>query len=249
MKAVIIDDESHARQSISTLVEFQFKQIQIIGEAANVKDAVNLIKQEKPDLVFLDIDLPDGTGFDILKQTNYKNLKVIFVTAYHNFAIQAIKYSAFDYILKPLNPKELITAVNNALVENEKAEGYQEKFQAFFNNYSTTKTEQKKLVLKTADKIHVVEINNIIHCESDNAYCTIYLNNGNKIIVSKSLKTYEEMLVPLGFMRVHQSHLINCNYISYYDKQDGGTLVMTDNSNIPVSIQKKPVLTAYLDSL
>ena len=249
MNVVIIDDESHARQSIRVILESQFKNINILGEAGNVVDAVELINSKKPDLLFLDINLEDGSGFDILKKLSYKQFKIIFITAYEEYAIQAIKFSAFDYILKPLNPKELVGAVNRVLEENFIPDSIEDKLNTFFTNLSSTNSCQKKIVLKTSDKIHIVDVNNIVRFESDNSYCTIFLNTGKSIVVSKSIKSYEQLLAPLGFMRVHQSHLINCNYITYYEKQDGGSLVMSDNSNIPVSNQKKPILFAYLDSL
>jgi len=249
MNTVIIDDEPHARETIRAIVESQVKNIKFIGEAEDVATSIKLIDKTKPDLIFLDINLPDGNSFDILKKIKYKNFKVIFITAYQEYAIQAIKFSAFDYILKPVNPAELLQAVNKALLENSTSNDIETKLNTFYNNISQLSPTIKKIVVKTADKIHVVDINIIIRCESDNSYCTIYLNNNSKIVVSKNLKSYEEMLSPVGFLRVHQSHLINCNYINYFDKQDGGSLVMSDNAHVPVSAQKRPILTEFLDSL
>jgi two-component system LytT family response regulator len=249
MKAVIIDDEAHARDTIRTIVESQVKNISVIGEAENVLNAIKVIDKTKPDIIFLDINLPDGNSFDILKKISNKNFKVIFITAYQEYAIQAIKFSAFDYLLKPINPSELIQAVNKALLEHSTPNDLETKLNAFFTNINQLSPSPKKIVIKTADRVHVVDIRNIIRCESDNSYCTVFLNNGKKIIVSKNLKSYEEILTPQGFIRVHQSHLVNCNYINYYDKQDGGSLVMTDNTHVPVSIQKRPILTEFLDSL
>ena len=248
INAIIVDDEIHAQQAIEKILELQFKQIKIVDKAGNCAEAINKIEQNEPELIFLDINLPDGTGFDILKQIDYKKYKVIFVTAYEEYAVQAIKYSAFDYILKPINPVELINSINNVISEKITAD-YDQKFQAFFANFNSSIPGIKKLVLKTSDKIHVVDIKDIIHCEADNTYTTFYVINEKHIVVSKSLKKYDEMFIGQGFMRVHQSHLINLNYISYYDKQHGGFIVMSDNSNIPVSNQKKPLLLEYLDSL
>lgn len=249
MNAVIIDDEKHARETIRAIVESQVNNINFIGEAEDIASSVKLIDKLKPELLFLDINLPDGNSFDILKKIKFKNFKVIFITAYQEFAIQAIKFSAFDYILKPINPAELIQTVNKALVEHNAPNDIEAKLDTFFSNINQLTPVQKKIVIKTADKIHIVDIRNIIRCESDNSYCTLFINNGKNIVVSKNLKSYEEMLTPAGFMRVHQSHLVNCNYISYFDKQDGGSLVMSDNAHIPVSTQKRPVLTEFLESL
>ncbi len=248
VKAIIVDDEIHAQSAIETILKGQFAEIEIVAKAETVQSAVEMIKNKEPELLFLDIDLPDGKGFDILKQLDYKSYKVIFITAYQEYAVQAIKFSAFDYILKPLNPAELVEAVKNALNECSE-EQYKLKLDAFLNNFNSTTPEVKKLVLKTSDKIHILDVKDIIRCESENTYTTFYTNTGNKIVVSKSIKKYEEMLCPLGFMRTHQSHLINLNYISYFDKQLGGAIVMTDNSNIPVSTQKRALLMEYLDSL
>ena len=248
VKAIIVDDEIHAQTAIESVLKSQFSEIEILDKVGTVKEAVDSIRKNEPELLFLDIDLPDGKGFDILQQLDFKAYKVIFVTAYQEYAVQAIKFSAFDYILKPLNPVELINAVNNAFQECTE-EQYKLKLDAFLNNFNSTIPGVKKLVLKTSDKIHILDVKDIIRCESENTYTTFYTNTGNKILVSKPIKKYEEMLCPIGFMRTHQSHLINLNYISYFDKQLGGAIVMSDNSNIPVSSQKRAVLMEYLDSL
>ncbi|MEA1875765.1 MAG: LytTR family DNA-binding domain-containing protein [Bacteroidota bacterium] len=248
IKSVIIDDEAHARQAIRTIIESSIPEIQVIAEADSVANALEILKKNEPQLIFLDIDLPDGNGFDILNKIDYKKYRIIFITAYQDYAIQAIRFSAFDYILKPVNPTDLIKAVNNCLAE-EIHIGYEEKIQTFFTNFNHSTPEQKKIVLKTASKIHVVDIKNIIRCQSDNAYTTFYLNTGSRIMVSRSIKSYDEMLSSLGFLRVHQSHLINLQFISFYNKQDGGNLVMSDQSNVPVSNNKKPLLLEYLNSL
>ncbi len=248
IRSIIIDDEAHARQTIRTILDAQFKEIEIIAEAGSVAESIRLINEKEPDLLFLDIDLPDGNAFNILKQIDYKKYRIIFITAYQEYAIRAIKFSAFDYILKPVNPAELVNTVKNAITE-DLIEGYENKFQAFFSNISNTTPEQKKIVLRTSDKIHVVDIKNIIRCEADNAYTTIFTNDGKNIVVSKGIKSFDELLSTYNFMRVHQSHLVNPNYISYFKKHDGGFLVMSDNSNVPVSSQKKHILLEYLDSL
>ena len=248
IKAIIVDDEIHAQNAIESILKSQFPEIEVSAKAETVRSAVESIQKYEPELLFLDIDLPDGKGFDILKQLDYKAYKVIFITAHEEYAVQAIKFSAFDYILKPLNPVELINAVKNALQECS-AEHYKLKLDTFLNNFNSATPGIKKMVLKTSDKIHILDVKDIIRCESENTYTTFYTNTGAKILVSKPIKKYEEMLCPLGFMRTHQSHLINLNYISYFDKQLGGSIVMTDNSCIPVSTQKRAVLMEYLDSL
>lgn len=246
--AVIIDDELHARQTIKAILLARKSEIEIIGEAENVADAVKIIKSLQPQILFLDIDMPDGNGFSVLKQIDYRNYKVIFITAYQEYAIQAIKFSAFDYILKPVNPVELLKAVSNCIAE-ELAQNLSAKYDAFFSNFNQQQTRSKKIVLKTSERMHVVELAHIIRCEADNAYTTFFLNNGSSVLVSKGLKHFEEMLGSMNFLRVHQSHLINLEYISYFNRQDGGSIVMADNSSVPVSTLKRQALLQYLDSL
>lgn len=248
IKAVIVDDEQSSREAVSTILESNFQSIKILAQADSVKTGIEVIKKNKPELLFLDIDLPDGTSFDILRSIDYSKMKVIFITAFHDYAIQAIKFSAFDYIMKPLKASELISTVNRVTEETLEA-NYTDKFDAIFSNFNSAHPELKKIVLKTSDKIHVVNINDIIHCRADNTYTTFFLLNGKKIIVSKPIKKYEEMLSEHGFMRVHQSHLVNLNYIQHLNKQEGGILVMSDNSQIPVSNQQKQVLIKYFESL
>jgi len=248
IKALIVDDESHARQAIRSILEAKIPDVQIIAEAHSVATATEILRKQECQLIFLDIDLPDGNGFDILRQIDHKNYRVIFITAYQEYAIQAIRFSALDYILKPINPGDLISAVDKCLAE-EAGDEFEEKFQAFLANFNNSLPEPKKIVLKTAERIHVINTENIIRCEADNVYTSFYLNTNSQILVSKSIKTYEELLTPLGFLRVHQSHLVNLNFISYFDKTDGGMLVMTDQSTVPVSLKKKPILLSYLNKI
>lgn len=247
-RAIIVEDEPHSAETIKEILSSHFNDLEIVSQTTNVKDSVEAINKHKPDLLFLDIDLPDGNSFDILQQIDYKNYKIIFITAHQEYAIKAIKFSAFDFILKPFDPMELISTVNDVLKEKMN-EDYELKFQAFFTNFNNSLQGIKKIVLKTVEKIHIVDVKDIIRCQSDNTYTNFFINNGRKIIVSKNIKKYEEMLTDYGFMRVHQSHLINLNYISYFDKSEGGAIVMSDNSNIPISSQKKQKLFEYLDKL
>ncbi len=248
IKAIIIDDEKNARDAIANLLKECFKNIKIVAEADNVKDGIIQVQNNSPDLLFLDVNLTDGTGFDVLAKTDYKKLKVIFITAHEEYAIKAIKFSAFDYILKPFKSTDLIDSVNRVLKEKID-QNYALKFDAIFSNYNNSFPELQKIVLKTAEKIHLVNIKDIIHCEADNTYTVFYLSSGKKIMVSKTIKTFEEMLSGHGFMRVHQSHLINLNYIQHYDKTEGGVLVMSNNTTVPVSNQRKPMLLKYFSSL
>lgn len=238
IKAIIIDDEKSQCTIIKNLLSKRFADIQVIGEAHNVSEGVSLIKNKQPNIVFLDIELPDGTGFDILKSISKINFKIIFITGFKEFAIDAFKFSAIDYILKPVNISEFDVAVKKALA-NIDLQNQSLKLDALFVNLQNISSETKKMVLKTQNSIHLVNVQNIIRCQSDNAYVTFYLNNGKKIVITASMKDYTENLSKYGFFRPHQSHLINQKFISRFDKKSGGCIVLSDNSEIPVSQRKK----------
>jgi len=247
-KAIVIDDEKNSREVITELLKEYFEEIKVVAQTGDVKTSIKEIKKHQPNLLFLDIDLPDGTGFDILKKVEYRDMKVIFVTAHQDYAIQAIKFSAFDFILKPFNSGELIKTVRRVLDEHT-AENNAVRFEAILSNFGNSLPELKKIVLKTSDRIYLVNIKDIIRCEAENNYTNFYLASGNKIMVSKTIKTYDSLLSEHEFLRVHQSHLVNLNYIQHFDKPDGGMLVLSDNSSIPVSHQKKALLLDYFSSL
>jgi two-component system LytT family response regulator len=248
IKAIVIDDEKNSREVITELLKECFEEIKVVAEAGNVKDSVKEIKKHKPNLLFLDIDLPDGTGFDILKNVESSEMKIIFITAHQDYAMEAIKFSAFDFILKPFNSSELIKTVRRVL-EEETVENNSLRFEAILANFGSSLPDLKKIVLKTADRIYLVNVKDIVRCEAENNYTNFHLSNGNRIMVSKTIKTYETLLAEHKFLRVHQSHLVNLNYIQHFDKPDGGMLVLSDNSAIPVSHQKRGILLDYFSSL
>jgi len=248
IKAVIVDDEKNSREVVSELLKECFEEIKIVAQGDDVKSSVEVIKKHNPNLLFLDIDLPDGTGFDVLKQVDYTKMKVVFITAHQEYAIKAIKFSAFDFILKPYNSSELIKVVRRVLDE-QTAENNALRFEAILSNFGNSLPELKKIVLKTSDRIYLVNVKDIVRCEAKNNYTNFYLTNGTKIMVSKTIKTYETLLAEHEFLRVHQSHLVNLNYIQHFDKPDGGMLVLSDNSTIPVSHQKRGFLLEYFSSL
>ena len=237
IKIAVIDDESKARETIINILKLSNSDFNIIGEAENVKLSVDLIKKKNPDIVLLDINLSDGTGFDLLKKFESIHFKIIFITAHEEYALQAIKFSAIDYILKPIVAGELLAAIEKAVQVIHK-EDIELKLNALFANLDKV----KKIVLKTAESIHLVNIKAIIRCEADVNYTHFFLDNGEKLLVSKTLKEFAEMLEPAGFFRAHQSHLVNLDYISRFDKTEGGHLVMSDESIVPVSLRKREFL-------
>jgi two-component system, LytTR family, response regulator len=245
-KALIIDDEQRTRELIAKMIESFDLGIEAIPRGENVKSGLEAIAAIQPDLVFLDIQMPDGTGFDLLKAVPEKNFEVIFITAHEEFAIKAIKFSALDYILKPVDPEELRAAVERAL-ESMNAEVEPQQFEALQNNIQPN--QKRRLVLKTQESVHVVDLDQIIRCEADRNYTSFFLKEGRKILVSRTLKDYETLLTGHNFLRVQQSHLINLNYVDRYDKGNGGAVVMKDGSEVPLSPAKRDIFFQILENL
>ncbi|MFC1733745.1 LytR/AlgR family response regulator transcription factor [candidate division KSB1 bacterium] len=237
-RALIIDDIDNSRITLAHDLEKYCPQIKVIGEADSAKTGVKAIKDKKPDVVFLDIQLGDGTGFNILEQIGKFDFQVIFTTALDSYGIKAIKFSALDYLLKPIDPDELIEAVKKLEKNVEKA-NIKDSLNLLLENISDIQPAKKRIALNSADKVHMVYINSIIRCESQGAYTIFYLSNKEEIVVTKNLKEYEQLLEEYSFVRVHHSHLINFSYMKEYVKKEGGYAVMTDNSQVPVSFRKR----------
>lgn len=245
-KVLIVDDENPTRQLIKKMIDSFGLNLDVYTDGENVKTAIEAIGRIKPDLLILDIQMPDGNGFDVLKALPEKNFELIFITAFQEFAIQAIKFSALDYILKPLERDELKTALLKAVKAlNQKKNDFP--FVALDNNIQPHK--KKKLILKTLESMFIVDIENIVRCESDKNYTFFFFTEGKKILVSKTLKEYEMLLSGLSFFRVQQSHLINMNYVDRYDKHDGGCVIMKDGTQIPLSQAKKEEFFKMLETL
>lgn len=248
IRTIVIDDEVKARETIRNMLNTYCPDIKIIGTAGSVNEGVKLLNKTSVDLVFLDIKMGDGTGFDLLRKLNDIKFFVIFITAFEEFAIRAIKFSALDYILKPLDPDELISAVEKAKEAIEK-ENISLRLKALFENLDMLNSKSKKIVLKTTGSVHIVSIADIIRCESEKNYTHFHIVGMEKITVSKTLKDFSEMLNDFGFYRLHQSHLINLTHVKRYDKEEGGSLVMADDSLVPVSYRKKEELMKLFKSL
>lgn len=248
LRAIVVDDIETIRKKNIAVIKAHCPNIAIIGEADSVQSGVVLIRQIVPDIVFLDVEMPDGTGFDLLQKLKPIQFKVIFITGHEDFAIRAFRFSAIDYLLKPLDPQELIESVRKA-EESLNKEVIELKLNTLFSNLERPKNLQK-LILKTADKIYSVNIQDIMHCESDKNYTTFYFVNAPKLVVSTTLKEYETMLKPFDFFRAHQSHLINLLYFDHFIKSDGGnTIVMKNKNKIPLAIRKKEEFLALIDKL
>ncbi|GGD31675.1 LytR/AlgR family response regulator transcription factor [Flavobacterium orientale] len=250
--ALLIDDDANLRAGMRQLLLRYAPNIKVIGEADSVQTGVEAINQLNPEVLFLDIQLTDGTGFDLLEQLASKNGKitsqVVFITAHEQYAIKAFRFSALDFLLKPVDPEELqkvISKINDVL---SKSENYAH-IDLLLENIRKKVDNFKRIALSTADGIHLFEISDIIRCESEDNYTKFYIKNNKPILISKTLKEYEELLTEHGFERIHQSHLINLAYLKSYIKKDGGYVVMADNSNLPISQRKKERLQELLKSL
>lgn len=248
LRAVVIDDIESIRKENISLIKSGFPEIAVVGQADSVASGVKVIRELSPDLVFLDVEMPDGTGFDLLQKLSPIAFKVIFITGHEDFAIRAFRFSAVDYLLKPLDSRELREAVKKA-EDSLTREVFDMKLHNLFANLERPKDLQK-LVLKTADRIYSVNIQDIINCEADKNYTTFHFINAPKLIVSFSLKEYETLLRPYNFFRTHKSHLINMAYFEHFVKADGGnTIVMKNKTVIPLSVRKKEEFLISLENL
>lgn len=246
MKAVIIDDEKRTRELIAKMIESFNLGIETFPVGENVESGLQAIEKIQPDFVFLDIQMPDGTGFDLLRRIKHKNFEVIFITAHEEFAIQAIKFSALDYILKPVDSEELKSCIERAIeARHQKKEDSQ--FEALNQNIQSN--QKRRLVLKTQESVHVVDLDKIIRCEADRNYTSFFLSEGKKILVSRTLKDYETLLTGHNFLRVQQSHLVNLDFVDRYDKGNGGSVVMKDGSEVPLSPAKREIFFKILENL
>jgi two-component system LytT family response regulator len=248
IRTIVIDDENKARETIVNMLDMYCKDVEVVAEAHDVQSGYDAIRNHAPELVLLDIKMPDGTGFDLLRKFLNFDFQVIFITAYEEFAIRAFKFSALDYLLKPIDPDELVGAVQKAQAKLN-SDNLTVKVQTLFENIDHLSNREKKIVLKTSSNVHVVNLYEIVRCQSDKNYTHFFTSDGEKIVVSKTLKEYDELLKSYGFFRVHQSHLINLSFVKRFEKSEGGYLVMKDNSKVPVSFRKKDDLMKLFKSL
>ena len=245
-KVLIIDDENRTRDFVKKMIDSFQLDLEVFTDGENVETGIEAINRIQPDIVFLDIQMPDGTGFDVLNSIETKKFEVIFITAYQEYAIKAIKFSALDYILKPIDAEELHSAILTAIDSVDfKKEDLQ--YEALENNIQPG--NRRKLVLKTQECVYIVDLMEIIRCEADKNYTFFFLNSGKKILVSRTLKDFETMLNGYGFFRIQQSHLINLDYLDRYDKHQGGAIIMKDGSALPLSPAKKDQFFKLLERL
>ena len=220
--AIIIEDNPVAKENLLLHLGDNCPDIEVIGHAPSVIQGAKLLRQSSPDLLFLDIELEDGTGFDLLEILGDKlEAKIIFTTALDHFAVKAFRFAAVDYLLKPVDPDELEEAVQRAKVQLINQQQFD-----LLNEQMKTSVAPDRIALHTQEKIHIVEIGQIIRCESMSNYCRFFFSNGEKLLVTKTLKSFEATLKDHAFLRVHQSHLVHVPFVKAFVKQDGGYLLM-----------------------
>jgi two-component system LytT family response regulator len=238
IKAIIIDDEAHARESLTNVIHQYCQEITVIGSGENVADAIALINRFSPDIVFLDIDLPNGNGFTLFEHITSPNFETIFTTAYEEYAIKAFRVAALDYLTKPIDFRQLIEAVERFRTK-QKVELKEQRIELLLENLSNKPTEFNKLVLPDYDGYTLIKVSDIIYCKADGSYTEIYLLNGKTITTSKLLKVVEELLPSQTFYRIHKSYVVNLNLIKRYNKSEGHQVLMENNTLLDVSDRNK----------
>ncbi len=247
-KTLIIDDEKGCRDSLESLLK-AFPEINIVGRASSIKEAETLINETQPQLLFLDIEMPGGNGFDLLEKFNSIFFDIIFTTAYDQYAIKAIKYSALDYLLKPIDPTELRNAISRFSSKKHDQNLLNNQFKTLLSNISEESSHQK-IAIPDGEGINFVKIKNIIRFQSEGSYTYMFTTEHPKpVLISKPMGEYQDMLINEDFVRIHRSHLINLHHVTKYVKSDGGYAVMSDGTKVEVARRKKTEFTDALSRL
>lgn len=244
--AILVDDIPSALQLLENDIEQKHPSITVIGKAKSVVEAAKLLRKGEPDILFLDIMLGDGTGFDVLEIFPNLRSKIIFVTASDEYAIRAFKFAAIDYVLKPYSDQDLNTAIEKA---TQQIQPDKQQLSVLKDSIASPNQRPNKISLHTLDKIIVVDLNDIVRCKSDNNYTEFFFQDGTKILVTKTLKTFADLLKKYQFLRVHQSHLVNVSYVKAFIKSDGGYLVLKDKNTVPVSVRKRAEVIEALNTI
>ena len=248
LRSVIVEDEKHGRETLKNLLEEFCEGVEIIAMAENVEQAVEVISKHKPDLVFLDIELQTGTGFEVLQRLNPLSFEVIFTTAFEHYALKAIKFSSIDYLLKPIDIEELQQAIQKVNLKKDK-DKYRAQLELLLQNLSGSPEDKKKICLATSDGIEFIDINSILYCEANGSYTNFYIEVLGKLMVSKNLKEYEQLLIDHNFMRVHNSFLINLSKVKKFVKSDGGYILMQNDGLVNISQGKRDEFMERMVSL
>jgi two-component system LytT family response regulator len=237
MKAILIDDELYCTDVLSSLLSKHCPEVEVIAEYNDSRKALEHLQRNPPDLIFLDIEMPHLNGIDLLQQCRPLQFQVVFTTAYNQYALQAIKLSALDYLLKPIDTEELKEAVGKAKEKTSRPDWRQ--FEVMDQLNKAPEQQPKTIALSTSEGLIFVEVADIVHCQGEGSYTKLYFLNNEVIMLSKPLKDVSEMLLPCGFLRVHHSYLINLNHIKKYIRGEGGEIITRNGHSVPVSKQKK----------
>ncbi len=246
LTALIIDDEKHAREGLSTLLELYCPSVKVVGDANDIEQGMSLIQEHRPEIVFLDIEIGDANGFQLLDQLPSILFQLVFTTAYSEFAIKAFRYNAIDYLLKPIQPQQLTAAVENAKYSLH-TQDIQLQLEAL--RQSLQSEQQEKIIISTMEGLNIIKLTTIIHVVGNANYSTFHLDNGEKIMASKNLKHYEDILPSEFFFRTHQSHLVNVRYIKKIKTQEGHMVELDEGSNIPLAKRRKDDLLIRLKGI
>jgi two-component system, LytTR family, response regulator len=238
LTTILIDDESHARESLSKMLSLNCPDVLMLDTASSADEAFLKINKLKPDLLFLDVEMPNGTGFDLLTRFPKPSFKVIFVTGFDQYALNAIKFSALDYLLKPINAKELVEAVDKATnqLSNKNDLG---DLKNLLSTLQNPRSRKNKLAVPTQQGLEMIEIQEIIRCEAANGYTIIHVQDGKPLLSSRDLKTYQELLEDYDFFRIHDSHLIAHFHVQKVLNEDGGTVVLSNEIKLPIARRRK----------
>ncbi len=246
IRSIIIDDEPNNIENLQIILKEYCPAVEVIATASSADEGLSVISQHRPELVFLDIQMPEHSGFDMLKALSVINFEIIFITAYDKYALQAIKVSALDYLLKPIDIKELRPAVDKAQ-EKIVARQQNRRIEHLMEYITAGKKSTVKIALPTFHETMYVKIADILRCESSNNYTQFYLYNGERVLVCKTLKEVSEILQPHRFIRTHQSHLVNIEGVKSYLREDGGSLLLTDGTKVPISRQNREMVKETLN--
>lgn len=246
LKAILVDDEKISRDILSDYLAKYCKDVELLAQCDSVQTGLLAIEKHQPDIVFLDVEMPKGNGFDLLEQVKDIRFETIFVTAFDNYAIQALNYSAAYYILKPVSIDELVAAVEKIRVQKQKnVSGLHTK--VLLENIKARTIDQHKIVLPLQDGFEVVSLKDVVHCDAHDNFTDFHFVSKQKMMICRTLKFYEELLADSGFVRVHKSHLVNLEHVQKYRKGKGGQLTMSNGSVIDVSPNKKEELMQYFE--
>jgi two-component system, LytTR family, response regulator len=247
MKVLLIDDEVNQRNAVKQLLRSFCPLVQTIEEAGSVQSGLQAVQHFQPDLVFLDVEMGDGTGFDLMREVKNPGFQLVFITAHNKYAITAFQYSAIDYLLKPVDPSELKRAVDRA-AGHIKNSSLREQLQVLMQQLAGIHKQDRKIVLKDIENTYFIKVADVLYCEAAGSYTRFYFTNQAPILVSRNLKEYEDVLEGLGFIRTHHSFLANPEKIKLFDKTDGGMLILEGGLSIPVSQRKKDFVMQVLEN-